>query len=221
MLTYFTWVESFKKLDFGAGSALAVIIALGSLAVILVLVRAIPKGALVEERAMSKRSPLRRVIIYGGALLLALFWFAPFVLVVIGSVLPEVNLLSFPPTLVRRPAQPADLRLHLHRQDPGELRAARGAAQHDLQRGARRAARHPQQPRGRHRGDAHQRRSSAAWRRTPTPASAFPGARRAFNFVLMSRLIPTVAIAVPYYLIVQALRADQHLLGADRRSTRC
>jgi multiple sugar transport system permease protein len=51
MLTYFTWVESFKKLDFGAGSALAVVIALASLVVILVLIRAIPKGALVEERA--------------------------------------------------------------------------------------------------------------------------------------------------------------------------
>ena len=50
MLTYFTWVESFKKLDFGAGSALAVIIALASLVVIVILVRAIPKGALVEER---------------------------------------------------------------------------------------------------------------------------------------------------------------------------
>ncbi len=51
MLTYFTWVESFKKLNFGVGSALAVLIALGSLVVILILVRAIPKGALVEERA--------------------------------------------------------------------------------------------------------------------------------------------------------------------------
>lgn len=50
MVTYFTWVESFKKLDFGKGSALAVIIALASLLLILVLVRAIPKGALVEER---------------------------------------------------------------------------------------------------------------------------------------------------------------------------
>jgi multiple sugar transport system permease protein len=50
MLTYFTWVESFKKLDFGAGSALAVVIALASLVVILILIRAIPKGALVEER---------------------------------------------------------------------------------------------------------------------------------------------------------------------------
>jgi ABC-type sugar transport system permease subunit len=50
MLTYFTWVESFKKLSFGTGSALAVIIALVSLIVILILVRAIPKGALVEDR---------------------------------------------------------------------------------------------------------------------------------------------------------------------------
>jgi multiple sugar transport system permease protein len=32
----------------------------------------------------------------------------------------------------------------------------------------------------------------------------FPGRAAAFNFVLASRLIPTVAIAVPYYLIVQA-----------------
>ena len=51
MVTYFTWVESFKKLNFGTGSALAIIIALASLAVILVLIRAIPKGALVEEGA--------------------------------------------------------------------------------------------------------------------------------------------------------------------------
>ncbi len=51
MVTYFTWVESFKKLSFGTGSALAVLIALASLAVSLVLVRAIPKGALVEEGA--------------------------------------------------------------------------------------------------------------------------------------------------------------------------
>lgn len=49
MVTYFTWVESFKKLSFGTGSALAVIIAVASLGVILVLIRAIPKGALVDE----------------------------------------------------------------------------------------------------------------------------------------------------------------------------
>jgi multiple sugar transport system permease protein len=48
MLTYFTWSESFKQLDFGQGSALAILIALASLAAILVLVRAMPKDALVE-----------------------------------------------------------------------------------------------------------------------------------------------------------------------------
>ncbi|MFL5760623.1 MAG: carbohydrate ABC transporter permease [Thermomicrobiales bacterium] len=48
MLTYFTWSESFKQLDFGQGSALAILIALASLAAILVLVRAMPKDAFVE-----------------------------------------------------------------------------------------------------------------------------------------------------------------------------
>jgi ABC-type sugar transport system permease subunit len=49
MLTYFTWSESFKRLDFGRGSALAILIALGSLVAILILVRAMPKDALVDE----------------------------------------------------------------------------------------------------------------------------------------------------------------------------
>ncbi|CAN5673289.1 sugar ABC transporter permease [soil metagenome] len=49
LLTYFTWAESFRKLDFGKGSALAIVIAASSLALILVLLRAMPKGALVDE----------------------------------------------------------------------------------------------------------------------------------------------------------------------------
>lgn len=49
MLTYFTWAESFKRLDFGRGAALAILIALGSLGAILVLVRAMPRDALVDE----------------------------------------------------------------------------------------------------------------------------------------------------------------------------
>jgi multiple sugar transport system permease protein len=50
LLTYFTWAESFKMLDFGRGAALAIMIALGSLVAILVLIRAMPKEALVEEQ---------------------------------------------------------------------------------------------------------------------------------------------------------------------------
>lgn len=53
MLTYFTWAESFRRLDFGRGSALAIIIALSSLVVILILIRALPKGALADEEPAS------------------------------------------------------------------------------------------------------------------------------------------------------------------------
>ncbi len=49
MLTYFTWAESFRRLDFGRGSALAIIIALFSLVLITILIRALPKGALTDE----------------------------------------------------------------------------------------------------------------------------------------------------------------------------
>ena len=49
---YFTWAESFKMLNFGNGSALAVILAVVSLVMILAILQFIPKGALVggEER---------------------------------------------------------------------------------------------------------------------------------------------------------------------------
>lgn len=48
MLTYFTWSESFRMLDFGRGAALAIIIALASLVAIFGLLRAMPRDALVE-----------------------------------------------------------------------------------------------------------------------------------------------------------------------------
>jgi ABC-type glycerol-3-phosphate transport system permease component len=46
---------------------------------------------------MKRRTLWQRIIIYGAALLLAGFWFGPFVLVGLGSVIPEANLFSFPP----------------------------------------------------------------------------------------------------------------------------
>ncbi len=49
MLTYFTWSESFKMLDFGRGAALALLIAAGSLLLIFALLRAMPRGAILEE----------------------------------------------------------------------------------------------------------------------------------------------------------------------------
>jgi multiple sugar transport system permease protein len=52
LISYFTWVESFKMLNFGNGSALAVILAVVSLVMILAILQFIPKGALIggEEK---------------------------------------------------------------------------------------------------------------------------------------------------------------------------
>ncbi len=151
---------------------------------------------------MSKRSPLRRVVIYGGALLLALFWFAPFVLVVVGSVLPEVNLVSFPPVWF---ADPPNLQTYdyIFTGKIPESFEQRGALRSMISNEVRDVPR--------------------AILNSLVVATAvmvinlifgslaayayarirFPGRAASFNFVLMSRLIPTVAIAVPYYLIVQ------------------
>jgi multiple sugar transport system permease protein len=49
LISYFTWAETFKMLNFGRGAALAVLIALVSLVLIFGLLRAMPKDALVEE----------------------------------------------------------------------------------------------------------------------------------------------------------------------------
>jgi len=52
LISYFTWAESFKMLNFGNGSALAVILAMVSLIMILAILQFIPKGALIggEEK---------------------------------------------------------------------------------------------------------------------------------------------------------------------------
>jgi len=52
VISYYTWAESFKMLNFGNGAALAVLLAVVSLAMILAIIQFIPKGALIggEER---------------------------------------------------------------------------------------------------------------------------------------------------------------------------
>jgi ABC-type sugar transport system permease subunit len=50
LLTYYIWAETFKMLNFGNGAALAVLIALIALAFIVLILRALPKDALLGER---------------------------------------------------------------------------------------------------------------------------------------------------------------------------
>ena len=153
---------------------------------------------------MKRRTLLRRIVIYGSALLLAIFWFGPFVLVAIGSVIPETNLFSFPPNWFADPPFLGNYKYIF----TGEI------PQTYLQRGAMRSM------------------VSEEVRWIPysvfnsfVVATAvmfivlvlgslasyayarmrFPGRKGTFLFVLLSRLIPTVALAVPYYTIVQRL----------------
>ena len=51
LVSYFTWSEAFKQLNFGHGAALAVIIALVALVLITAILRALPRGALSEDQA--------------------------------------------------------------------------------------------------------------------------------------------------------------------------
>jgi multiple sugar transport system permease protein len=152
---------------------------------------------------VSKRSPMRRIVVYGGALLLAFFWFAPFVVVFLGSVLPEVILVSFPPNWFADPPNLQTYEYIFTGKIPEAFEQA-GTGRTMISNEIRDVPR--------------------AIVNSLVVASAvmfinlilgslaayayarlrFPGRAASFNFVLMSRLIPTVAIAVPYYLIVQA-----------------
>jgi ABC-type glycerol-3-phosphate transport system permease component len=153
---------------------------------------------------MRRRSPARRLIVYAGALLLALFWFGPFVLVVMGSIIQEVNLVSFPPRWFADPPSFATYDYIFTGQVPatyeqrGALRSMISSEVRDVPRAVfnsfvvATAVMLINLVFG----------SLAAY---AYARLRFPGKTAAFNFVLMSRLIPSVALAVPYYVIVQQL----------------
>jgi ABC-type glycerol-3-phosphate transport system permease component len=150
---------------------------------------------------MKRTSPLRQAIVYTGAALLALFWFAPFVLVLLGSTLPEVNLVSFPPDWFADPPSLGNYDyiftgdLPANYEQRGALRGMISSEVRDVPRAifnsfvVATAVMLVNLVFG----------SLAAY---AYARIRFPGRRASFTFVLMSRLIPSVALAVPYYLIV-------------------
>jgi ABC-type glycerol-3-phosphate transport system permease component len=153
---------------------------------------------------MKRRSTTRRLVIYGGAALLAIFWFAPFGLVVLGSVLPEVNLLSFPPNWFADPPSLASYDYIFTGTVP-ESYEQRGALRSMISSEVRdvpRAIFNSFVVAGAVMGINLVLGSLSAY---AYARIRFPGRRAAFTFILMSRLIPSVALAVPYYLIVQRL----------------
>ena len=153
---------------------------------------------------MRRRSPLQRVIVYVAALLLAIFWFGPFVLVGIGSVIPEGNLVTVPPRWFTDPpflgnydyiltgTIPAayEQRGALRSMISNEVRYVPGAILNSvLIAGAVMVVNLILGSLAAFAFSRHQ----------------FPARTSIFNFILLSRLIPAVALAVPYYVIIQRL----------------
>lgn len=153
---------------------------------------------------MNRRGPLMRVLIYGAAATLAVFWFGPFVLVALGSVIPEANLFTFPP---RWFADPPFLGNYLY--------IFTGEIPHTYQQTGALRSMVSQEARW---------VPYSIWNSFVVAVAVmlivlvlaslasyayarlrFPGRRSTFMFILLSRLIPTVALAVPYYAIVQGL----------------
>ena len=153
---------------------------------------------------MSSASPIRRILIYVAAVLVALFWFGPLVLVGVASMVPDGNLLSFPPrwfdngiffgnyeyiltgVLPETYLQPGALRGAISQEVrfvPQSLLnsfvIATAVALNNVVLGSL---------------------AAYAYARI-----RFPGRSLSFNFVLGSRLLPAVALAVPFYTIVQRL----------------
>jgi len=153
---------------------------------------------------MRHRGPGRTILIYSGALLLAVFWFGPFVLVALASTIPEVNLTSFPPHWFRDPLnlQTYDYiftgKVPSSYEQRGALRSMISSEVRDVPRAIGNSL----------------LVATAVMLINVTLGSLsayayarirFPGRSALFSFVLFSRLIPTVAVAIPYYLIVQRL----------------
>jgi multiple sugar transport system permease protein len=153
---------------------------------------------------MRRRTLARRIVIYGAALLLAIFWFGPFVLVAIGSVIPEANLFSFPPKWFADPPFLGNYGYIF----TGEI------PQTYLQRGAMRSM-ISEEVRWIPYSVFNSFIAAAAVMFIVLVLGSlasyayarlrFPGRRSTFLFILLSRLIRTVALAIPYYAIVQSL----------------
>ena len=153
---------------------------------------------------MTAPSPSRRILIYVAAILIALFWFGPLLLVGIASIVSDPNLMSFPPRWFADGVFLGNYEYILTGvlpetyQQPGALRGAISQevrfVPHSLLNSFVVA-------------------TAVALNNVILGSLAayayarirFPGRALSFNFVLASRLLPAVALAIPFYTIVQRL----------------
>ncbi len=153
---------------------------------------------------MRRRSSAQRALIAAGAALLALFWFGPFMLVGIGSVIPEGNLLSFPPRWFAHPPFLGNYRYIFTGEIP-QTYLERGALRSMISQEVRLVPRAMLNSVLIAMAVMFLSLTLGSLAAYAYARLRFPGRVATFNFILISRLIPTVALAIPYYAIVLRL----------------
>ncbi|HET7678207.1 MAG TPA: carbohydrate ABC transporter permease [Candidatus Limnocylindrales bacterium] len=154
---------------------------------------------------MTRRGPLATALLYLAAALLGVFAFGPFVLSVIASITPEAGLLSFPPDWFRHGFTLDNYRYIFTGEIPqsfivrGDIRSMISEEIRHVPTGIFNSVRVavPVMIVNVVLG------SMAAY---AMARLRWPGRDALFNFIMASRLIPAVALALPYYGIIQSLR---------------
>ncbi len=153
---------------------------------------------------MALRSRKGRLVIRIGAALLALFLFGPFVLVILGSVIPEGNLLSFPPRWFADPPFVGNYRYIFTGEIP-QTYLERGALRSMISQEVRFVPRALVNSFVLATATALLSLMLGSLAAYAYARLRFPGRVATFNFVLLSRLLPAVALAIPYYAIILRL----------------
>lgn len=153
-----------------------------------------------------------RMGIYVGAAVVLVFSLAPFAWVLLSSVLPEASILTFPPDWFALGLTPDNYRYIFTGQIPqshlvtGQMRTMISQEIRQVPRGALNSF------------VVAGAVMVANWLLGTTAAYAyarmrFAGKRPSFLFIVFSRLVPAVALAIPYYVIIRTLDLLDTYLG--------
>ena len=201
LLSFQIWKESFRMYNFGNGAAVAFITVLISLGFIFAIVRRCRRTC---SGRLSGWAQVGRVLLYLAALVLFLFSAGPVFLSLLGSVIPDQALFSFPPDWFGRGFTLDNYRYIFTGELPRQLRGARREPRHDLGRRAPGAGEHGEQ-RAVALGVMAVNIVLGAPAAYAFARMRFRGRTTAFMTIVMSRLVPAVALTTPFYLLIQAM----------------
>ncbi|MBS3736500.1 MAG: carbohydrate ABC transporter permease [Candidatus Bipolaricaulota bacterium] len=146
----------------------------------------------------------KRVIVYISAVLVFLFTFGPFVGVFLASIVPETALITRPPAWFSKGFTLANYR-YIFTGDIPKGFATKGTARSRVSQEALQIPRTLANSFIIAFGTMLVNLIFGSMAAFAYSRLRFPGRGETFMFILLSRLIPLVALAVPYYLIIQTL----------------